>query len=181
MNKLVLKLTLKVSIRLGALRRLRTNLTILASKNIDRSMILPLFYYCDIACHGISATNSEKLESLKQRAGKIVTQSKHINLLEELGWTSLSNRRNYHQCISVYRCLHYPEPQILCDKVVLCNHTYNRRRNNMNIILPKMRTEIGKKTFSYSASKLFNILPAEIKNSETLLKFKFKLRKLFSL
>lgn len=99
-------------------------------------MILPLFYYCDIACHGISATNSEKLESLKQRAGKIVTQSKYINLLEELGWTSLSNRRNYHQCISVYRCLHYPEPQILCDKVVLCNHTYNRRRNNMDIILP---------------------------------------------
>ena len=32
------------------------------------------------------------------------------------------------------------------------------------LILPKMPTEIGKKTFSYSASKLFNTLPAKLSN-----------------
>ena len=121
-----------------------------------------------------------KLEKLQHRAGKIVTQSNHVNLVEDLGWTSLLNRRKYHLCVSIFKYLHGFEPQILCDNVVLLHHNYNTQRNRIDINLPKMRTEIGKKTFNYSASKLFNTLPAEIKTLETISKFKSQLRIFFT-
>ena len=42
----------------------------------------------------------------------------------------------------------------------------------MNVALPKIRTESGKKTFAYQGAILFNKLPSDLKTEKSLLRFK---------
>ena len=62
----------KVSRKLGVFRRLRSSLTMVAAQRIYKTMIVPIFYYCDVAWHGCGKVNSGTLESLQHRAAKLI-------------------------------------------------------------------------------------------------------------
>jgi len=56
-------------------------------------------------------------------------------------------------------------------------HSYQTRRSN-DLHLPRVRTSWGKHTFIYQASKDWNNLDNDIKNSKSLSSFKTKLKTL---
>ena len=53
------------------------------------------------------------------------------------------------------------------------------RRNNVDYLLPKVRTEAAKKGCFYLGVKDFNSLPVDIKKMTSLLLFKSALEKMF--
>ena len=55
----------KVSLRLGALRRIRKNLTLDAANKVYKSTILPILDYCDVAWNSIGQNECKKLERLQ--------------------------------------------------------------------------------------------------------------------
>ena len=55
----------KVSSRLGALRRIRKNLTLDAANKVYKSTILPILDYCDVAWNSIGQNECKKLERLQ--------------------------------------------------------------------------------------------------------------------
>ena len=57
-------------------------------------------------------------------------------------------------------------------------HNYNTRRNQ-DIHLPNARLSVGKRTFRFSATVIFNSLTSNIKNSATLSIFKTRLKNHF--
>lgn len=64
----------KVSRKLGVLRRLRIFIPMAAAERLYKTMILPIFDYCDVAWHGCGKVNSDVLESLQHGAAKLIFQ-----------------------------------------------------------------------------------------------------------
>ena len=46
------------------------------------------------------------------------------------------------------------------------------RGNNKNLLLPKVRTEAGRKLFQFQGSKLYNKLPDALKKEQSIMNFK---------
>ena len=51
-------------------------------------------------------------------------------------------------------------------------HSHNLRGNSNNIFIPRPRTEVGKRAFSYRGAVLWNSLPSDLRNQPNLKLFK---------
>jgi hypothetical protein len=83
-----------------------------------------------------------------------------------------ATRRSMHECILVFKCLNSDlVPVYLRDYFVqrtrsISTHILNTRRKN-NLHLSKPKLSLGKITFIFSGTLLYNTLPSGIKNSTT--------------
>ena len=57
------------------------------------------------------------------------------------------------------------------------NEMYNLRSNNSMLMLPKARTNVMKRSFSYKAAYVWNTLPIDLKNTVLTSDFKKKLER----
>jgi len=90
-----------------------------------------------------------------------------------LGWTKLETKRKRHKCVLLYKCLNNLVPQYLSDYFTRNYnvHSYNTRRRS-DLHLPKVKLSLSKRTFRYSGSTLFNLLPSSMQKAESLSSFK---------
>ena len=171
----------KVNKRLGLIFRIRSCLTINASKCVYNSLIQPILSYTDTVQRELSARNSKCLQCLQNRASRIITnRSSYKETIQILGWVDLSTNRDIHKCILVYKCSHNLEPANLSNYFIRNNrfHSYNTRHKNY-LHLPKPRLSLGTRTFRYTGSILFNSLPVEIQEAFSLNIFKNRIKKHF--
>ena len=96
----------KVSSRLGLLSCIRAGLTLEASKQVQTSIMQPLFDYADDAWGEISEECCNELQRLQNRAARIILRRKTSkNAFHLLNWLSLVCRRKLHKyslVLSVY-------------------------------------------------------------------------------
>lgn len=164
----------KVNKRLGLLSRIRSCLTLKAANCVYRSVIEPIFNYTDTAWGNLSIGCSKNLQQLQNRAARIILRldSSRDNF-DILKWTDLETNRKIHKCVLVFKCLYNLVPQYLSNYFTRnsCFHTHNTRRKS-DLHLPKQKLSLGKRTFRFSGSVLFNSLPAHIKHTTSLSSFK---------
>jgi len=160
----------KANKRLGHLTRIRSCLTLKAAKCVYSTLIEPILCYTDTMWGELSATSSKTLQRLQNRAARIVLRRDSFNVL---GWTKLETKRKRHKYVLVYKCLNNLVPQYLCDYFTRNYnvHSYNTRRRS-DLHLPKVKLSLAKRTFTYSGSALFNVLPSSMQKAESLSSFK---------
>ena len=110
------------------------------------------------------------LQRLQNRAARIIVRhDSSREALTLLNWTDLETNRKMHKCILIFKCLHELVPEYLSNYFVrnYSFHCYNTRRRS-DLHLPKPKLTLGKRTFRYSGSVLFNTLPVNIKHAKTL-------------
>ena len=95
----------KVTRRLNLLGRIRKYLDRDTSKLLYTSLVQPLMAYCDIAWSNADSTSLQRLLRLQKRGTRIILQKKiredrTANLYCELGWVSLFERWNFHNCLT---------------------------------------------------------------------------------
>ena len=106
----------KVSRKLGVFRRLRISIPMAAAKHLYKTMIVPIFDYCDVAWHGCGKVNSDVLESLRHRAAKLIFPNSGLDTKEmnaTLGLVPLINRRKLHIVLLARKCLDGSVPPYL--------------------------------------------------------------------
>ena len=88
----------KVSRRLGLLSRIRSCLTLEASKQVSTSLVQPLFDYADVAW-------GKELQRLQNRAARIILgkNTSNDNFCVQ-NWLNLASRTKMHRCIQVFKC-----------------------------------------------------------------------------
>ena len=64
------------------------------------------------------------------------------------------------------------EPKAFENYFTRNSHKMNTRNNNNSVLIPKVRTETGRKTFSFQGAKVFNNLPNNLQTETSLLRFK---------
>lgn len=142
------------------------------------SFIRPTLEYADVLWEGCYQRDGEMLEMLQRRAARTVRRAIRgtpiANIYQELGWEPLERRRERHKLILFYKIVNNLTPTFLQDILppTVDNRTRYPLRNNDNFTGFRTRTEMFKQSFFPSTSKLWNSLPPETRNAQSLSSFK---------
>ena len=146
------------------------------------SYLRPLLEYASIVWDGCTQYEKTKLERIHYEAARLVTgltRSVSIeNLIKEIGWLSLSDRRHFQKGVTMFKIKNGLAPDylnILLPPLVSDRTPYNLR-NASNVSTVRRRTEFFAMSFMPSTVELCNSLPAAIQNINSLDNFKRALK-----
>ena len=90
--------------------------------------------------------------------------------IKVLGWEKLETRPAKSKAKTMYKVLNKSAPSSL-EKLFQYKKEfkqYDLRGSSASLQLPQQKTETLKKSFSYDGAKIWNSLPANVRNSDTL-------------
>ena len=123
-----------------------------------------------MAWGGLSIGCSNSLQRLQNRAAHI-KQGKAMSeeAFKMLGWVNFETQRKAHKCILVFKCLNDLVTPYLSSYFIRNHtiHTYATRQRN-DIHLPHPKLTLGKNTFRFLGTVLFNDLPTQVKEATLL-------------
>ena len=147
------------------------------------SFIRPSLEYGSIIWQSCTQGESDKLESIQTRAGKIITggisRTKTALLYNELNIEPLETRRNRQLLLFFYKLMHNNLPQYLHELRPPENiNRHNRNLRNRNALdLPKFRLKKYENSLALKATSLWNLLPIGTKELPNFKSFKAALEK----
>ena len=100
-------------------------------------------------------------------------------MFEILGWQTIPKRLLYTKSVLVYKALNNLTPTYITNLLTPVSQTHPRSlRSSENCLLSIHRSwsALFDRSFSYSASKLWNVLPLNLKTASSLNEFKSWLR-----
>ena len=169
--------------RINIMRKLKFLLDRKSLQTIYFSFIRPLLEYADVVWDNCTQYEVEELEKIHNEAARIVTGATRlvsINLLHcETGWESLASRRNKHKIIMFHKMYTGLSPAYLSALVpatVGANISYNLRNPN-NLQTIQCRSQLYYNSFLPSAIRIWNNLPEETRNTNTMASLKYKLNR----
>ena len=80
--------------------------------------------------------------------------------------------------VEMFKVYNNLAPPCLLEKFTKLQNAYNLRGSSTKLSLPLPKTNYGKRRFSYKGAYLWNRLPEDMRNSESLNIFKNKLKRL---
>ena len=170
------KLTKKVASGIGAMKRIRHLVPQATLHLIYQALIQPHFDYCNIVWGNCGITLQNKIQKLHNRAARVLTNSNYDagagHLFELLRWKNLASQQHIQRVTMVYKSLHGLAPDYLCSKFEWRETAYNLRDSENKLNVPLPRTNYYKNSFSYSGATLWNSLPRDIGQAESLGLFK---------
>ena len=136
-----------------------------------QSTFLPVVDYGDVLYMCASSKSLAALDTVITLALRFFTGcgrlTHHCQLYSMSGWPSLSTRRETHWLLMIYKALLGMVPPYLCSLLRLTENRYALRSSDIYFFsISRVRTELGKKAFSYAAPLTWNNIQAELKLSE---------------
>ena len=176
----------KIVSGLGALKRCRRFVPQSTLHSVFSALIQPHFDYCSVVWGHCNKTLSDKLQKLQNRAARILTFSSYDTnaglLFERLGWKGLECQRQIQEAIMVYKSLNGLVPTYLQSIFTDRNNItqYELRDTVGKLAVPLPRTNYLKNSFSYQGAVLWNSLPHDLRQAQTLNGFRIGCRHHFS-
>lgn len=150
-------------------------------KKLCETMVMPIFYYCDIVYYPcLDKSTKNRLQKVQNTCCRFVHNLRkfdHISdKFKQLNWLNIHNTWLYHLLVFVQRLLITSTPDYLKNKLVPRREIHGRtiRDNNM-LTMPQHSSAIFQRSFSYTAVHHYNMLNITIK-SYSLVKFKKELK-----
>ena len=173
-----------ISSRIYLLSKIKKFLDINARKTYYNGYILPLIDYCCIIWGECKNEGKTRILKLQKRAARLILDADPLSpsapLFKKLGWMTVDNRINYHKYLLLYKCMRMEAPMYLVQKFKLKsdNNPYSLRGVTQgNLIVPKPKAELFKKSFAYSGSVLWNGLPHKMRKAQNTFTFKQSIKK----
>ena len=150
-------------------------------KSIYQALIQPHFdYYTTVNCGSIL---QDKLQKLQNRAARVLTFSKYDtnagHLFNILGWKNLKCQQQLQRATMVYRSLHGLAPDYLSSRFEKRETIYCLRDSDNKLKVPLPRTNYYQRSFTYSGATLWNSLPCQARQAESLGKLKYIIKQGF--
>ena len=172
-----------LSTKISLLKQLAANVPKDIQKTFYQIYILPLLDYGCNTWGNTSSSNTERLLKLQKRASRIILQADYntpfASMFTELGWQSVPKRLIYNKAILTYKALNNLTPAYVSNLLKPLSATHNRSlrsSDNGLLAIPRSRTALYDRSFSHSASKLWNSLPQFLRISSSLNGFKTSLK-----
>ena len=125
--------------------------------------------YCSSIFVGMPPSKKQKFENIQQTVLSI-TNGKGKNYIQLPSVNYIPNKR---YTIGVLKCLSGIAPTAFEAYFKRnCHKGMKTRGNNKSVAIPNVKRKNGKKTFMFQGAKVFNMLPNEIQDSQSLLSFK---------
>ncbi len=159
--------------RINILRKMSYHLSRKSIELLYFSYIRPIIEYAGIIFGNQTLAIDAKLENIQTQAALICTGSlfntNRENLLNELGWPSLSDRRSVSKLSLTHKALNNQSPEYIShifNKYTPNNSSRYCLRNTNRLILPIIKTERLKRSFFPSASTAWNAMNEKFVNIE---------------
>jgi len=141
--------------------------------------------YCNSVLAGLPDTLLQRLQSVLNAAARLVFSARiaeHTTpLLLELHWLKVPERIQFRLCVLVYRCLQGTAPSYIGETLQLVSDVRTRRHlrsaASSTLTVPTTRrTTLGDRAFPVAAARAWNALPLSVKQANTLLTFRRRLK-----
>ena len=165
--------------KLNALARLVPYMNVEKRRIIMKAFIESQFGCCPLVWMFQSWGINNKINRIHERALRITYNNKSSsfqNLLDKDNPVTIHHRNIRTLAIEICKVLHRLSPPLLKEVFVERNCNYNLRGNNFLKRRRVTSVRYGAESVSLLVPKIWDILPKEIKNSETLNAFKAKIK-----
>ena len=172
-----------VNFHLRNIYRIRRFITVDSCHHLVRSLILSRIDYANSLLYGISAKNRNKLQTLQNRAARLVFRLGRMvsttPLLKELHWLPVRERVIFKLMLLTFKGTHGLLPSYLSD--CLLQYTPGRPNlrsgdDNLLLAIPRTKRSYGDMAFSKAAQDLWNSLPTTVRQCMSILTFKKSLK-----
>ena len=165
---------------LGILKRMRKTLPTESLCMLYKTPIELHIRYCSIVWGNCGEALKDKLQILQNRAARIITRTtydtaNHFALLRQLKWLDVRSIIKLEMGLFMYRAMNQPVPEQISEMFphLSTYHSYETRSVvNGNLYMPTSHLFTGQRSLSYAGSKLWNEIPFEIRNADSLNSFK---------
>ena len=168
-----------IASKISLLKQLSSYVPQNIQKLFYQSYILPLMDYGCNTWGTTSTSNIERISKLQKRAARIILRAEYLTpsdlMFEELGWQSVPKRLMYNKAILTFKALNNQTPAYITNLLKPMSESHPRSlRSSENGLLsvPRSSSALYDRSFSYSASKLWNCLPQSLRTSSSLSTFK---------
>ena len=165
--------------KIGFLGRIRNFVDHVRSLMLYKTLILPLFDYCDIVYHCLNHRDKHILQKLQNCALRNTVRchklTPTVQLHENCSIELLSTRRDIHVSNEMYKVNTGMSPHNIQYMFELSRDKHckvTRNAMNDNYYVPRCRLETGKRNFRYRGAKNWNALPRGLRQSSSLSVFK---------
>ena len=164
----------KASKQLAVLKLLGSFLTKQGKLVIYNSFIASNFSYCPLAWHFCSASSTNKLEKIQERALRFI-HNDYISSLSDLLLSTntqpLHIRRLKQMACEVFKIVNNMSPSYISDLVKIKSSAYDFREEKKADVPRVNRTRYGFRSFRSEAARVWNSLPNEVRLVESYLQF----------
>ena len=167
--------------KLRALARVTSYMSLPKKKLLLNSFFNAQFNYCPLVWMLHSRSNNNKIKHLHERCLRIVYQDKqssYENLLVNDGTVSMHHRNIQALAKEMYEIKTDLSTEILSNIFTQRTQNHHSLGNASDFQIPFVRTVYhGTESISYLGPKIWDIVPAEIKNAISLNNFKTQIKK----
>ena len=148
---------------------------------ITHAFVTSRLDYCNSLLYGVSSSLATKLQHVLNTAARIVTRTSLANhitpVLKSLHWLPVVQRCAFKTALLTFKVIHGLAPSYLSD-LVRYRSTFRDLRSVGDVLLdvPKSKSCVGSHAFVFSAPKLWNSLPYDVRTCVSLVSFKSKLK-----
>jgi len=149
------------------------------------SLVQPHFDYCSEIWGCCNKTLSIKLQELQNRVARILLRASYDtnadSIIDKLGRRKLDTQRQINKATMVYKSLNGLAPNYLRSKFTARSNvsSYSLRDTNGKLAIPLLRTNFMRNRFSYSGAFLWNSLPVELRQANSLGTFRAGCKQFF--
>ena len=183
-KKHISELCRRASHKLHSLRRIRKYLTVEKAKLLANAFINSQFNYAPLIWMFANKCSIDKILKIHKRTLQIVYDvydESYENLLNRSDDISIHQKHLRYLAIEVYKSLTKLNPGFMWNFFER-NHTpYNLRRGDLLLLPPAKSIRYGVNSLAFRGSLLWNNLPPQVKESQTLEEFKNRIKNLRSI
>ena len=162
---------------------IRHYLSLHATKVLVCAFVLSRLDYCNALLSGCTQQHIDKLQKIQNSAARLVTRTRkrdHITpILQSLHWLPIHARIEYKIAVLCHNFFSGSSPLYLssCLSVYAPSRNLRSASDNRILVKPVVRTKsFGERSFSFSAPRIWNSLPQEIRHIDSSSSFKRALK-----
>ena len=145
---------------------------------LSEALVLSQFNYCDILYDPCLYSEEARRIQVVQNACICyifgISKYSHVShKLNELGWFNMSMRRLHHSAVFYFKLMLTRSPKYPTKKISYRTdiHNINIRRRHI-LTIPRHKTELFKRSFSYRLPYVMNKVPESVRTSNSVHTFK---------